>query len=115
MYDGLRTNLPNVGKRTFVHEQIAHVQDLMAFRDHVFPQNTPTFPTAEQVEQYIVSYADRFDLRRHIRFRSPVQRLYKDNEEWVVEATGDEARYDHVVVANGHYADTFVPTIPGLA
>lgn len=92
----------------------------MSFRDHVFPTSTPTFPTADQVQDYLVSYADRFDLRRHIHFGATVTRLYKPKDQWIVETSSPErgcetSSWDNVVVANGHYADTHIPLIPGLS
>ena len=112
----------------------------MSFRDHLFPPSTPLFPTAAQVQDYLVAYSDKFGLRPYIRFETTVGRLYKDGEEWVVESSasaipkgdrgdgGDEERtvnnrkqgdkverFDKVVVANGHYEQVHVPVIPGLS
>ena len=92
----------------------AHIQDLMSFRDHVFPEDTPEFPSADQVESYLVSYADRFNLKRFIRFSTPVTRLYKRGE-WIVESKYGEETFNRVMVSNGHYAETFMPSIPGLS
>jgi len=108
----------------------------MSFRDHLFPSSTPLFPTAEQVQAYLISYADRFGLRPHIRFETTVKRLRKDGEEWVIDSAspmdrGDDEtngaagnggvsgqrveRFDKIVVANGHYEEVHVPSIPGLS
>ena len=91
----------------------------MSFRDHFFPSTTPLFPTAAQVQTYLVAYAQIFGLRPYINFGTAVTRLHKDGEEWVVESTGKDGetvgRYDRVVVANGHYEQVHVPEIPGIS
>lgn len=43
------------------------------FRDYPFPSGTPIFPSHEQVIGYLSDFADDFDLRRRIRFASPVE------------------------------------------
>jgi cation diffusion facilitator CzcD-associated flavoprotein CzcO len=92
----------------------------MSFRDHLFPSSTPTFPHADQVQDYLVSYADHFALRDHIRFNTTVTSLSKAEGHWVIEADHAErgqesSQWDNVVVANGHYADTHIPAVPGLS
>jgi cation diffusion facilitator CzcD-associated flavoprotein CzcO len=96
----------------------------MSFRDHLFPHSTPLFPTAAQVQDYLVSYAKKFSLRPYIRFETTVERLYRDGEEWVIESSartglerkeGRVDRFDKVVVANGHYEEVHVPVIPGIS
>lgn len=92
----------------------------MSFRDHLFPSCTPLFPTANQVQDYLVSYADRFGLRAYIRFGTTVTRLLKHDRDWVIqtdhaERGSETSHWDNVVIANGHYADTHIPSIPGLA
>jgi cation diffusion facilitator CzcD-associated flavoprotein CzcO len=92
----------------------------MSFRDHLFPSSTPTFPTADQVQDYLVSYADRFGLREHIRFDTTVIRLCKVDGSWTIEIKHAErgtevSHWDNVVIANGHYADVHIPSIPGLS
>ena len=88
----------------------------MSFRDHTFKEGSPLFPDRAQVQEYLESYADKFNLRPHIRFSTPVLRLYKDEDtcQWIIETKDGESRWDRVVVANGHYEDTWIPPIPGL-
>ena len=42
---------------------------ITAYRDFPFPADGPLYPTHEGVSRYLQSYAQHFDLRRHIRFR----------------------------------------------
>ena len=106
MYDGLRTNLP---------------YDLMSFRDLPM-KSEEVFPDRETVQAYLEEYADTFDLRPKIRFRTSVTRLRQNpgpGRRWSLESRGPDGEemveeYDYVCVANGHYADPWIPNIPSL-
>ncbi|KAK6907093.1 hypothetical protein I203_101082 [Kwoniella mangroviensis CBS 8507] len=116
MYQGLRTNLPH---------------DLMSFRGYPFPEDTPLFPKQELVEQYLQSYTEHYNLRKHIRFSTRVERVYltpqqdqngsSDKKRWTIESNNlhsDERKseqFDYVVVSNGHYSDGWIPPIKGLS
>ncbi|RXK41848.1 hypothetical protein M231_00847 [Tremella mesenterica] len=114
MYHGLRTNLP---------------YDLMAYRDHLFPPDTTTFPDRKTILNYLQSYASTFSLYQHIQFQTRVTRLYlspkstdSDNvRRWTIQTnnlktfTTSIDTFDHVVLSNGHYAEGYIPSIPGLS
>jgi cation diffusion facilitator CzcD-associated flavoprotein CzcO len=57
MYAGLITNL---------------TKEVMQYSDLPFPFTTPTYPSHEQVAEYLDSYASRFELFAHIKFRRHV-------------------------------------------
>ncbi|OCF34111.1 hypothetical protein I316_04059 [Kwoniella heveanensis BCC8398] len=129
MYQGLRTNL-------------AH--DLMSFRGFPFPDDTPLFPDQPRVQAYLEAFADRYNLRQHIRFNTRVERVYltpnHEQNQCAAEGTGQATRrwtiesasagpgavnqatwlknkeeFDYVCVSNGHYSDGWIPTTPGLS
>ena len=43
-----------------------------AYKDFPFADSAPMYPDHAQMAQYLVDYAERFDLRRHIRFNARV-------------------------------------------
>lgn len=73
---------------------------------------------AEQPEilRYLNDVADRFGIRRHIKFHSEVTALdwIEDSMTWTVSTAGGE-RYEFsaVVIAVGQLHKPFVPSIPG--
>ena len=74
-----------------------------AYRDQAFPENGPLYPDHHGVRRYLESYAERFDLVKHIRLRSRVTGVARSGDGWTVETeNGDAAGYDAVVVASGH-------------
>jgi hypothetical protein len=93
----------------------------MCFAALPFPPSTAVFPPAKVVEDYLDSFASRFDLSPNIRLNTTVERLERDetNSFWRVRLSGPGCgnkwlRFDKVVVANGHYRFPRFPDITGL-
>lgn len=91
----------------------------MEFPDFPYPEDTLVFPTQPDVLNYLHSYANRFDLKKHIKFNHSVVRvapIEDDNWEIVVknlrDGTFETNFFNAVFVANGHYS---VPQIPKIA
>ena len=84
-----------------------------AYSDFPFPPDAPLYPDHRAVARYLQDYADRFDLRRLIRFNSTVAAVEPDGGGWRVRlADRSEHRFDAVVVASGHQG---VPKHPSFA
>lgn len=74
-----------------------------AYKDFPFPADAPLYPDHEGVRRYLEAYADRFDLRRRIRFHSRVTEVAPAGGGWrVALGDGSSAEFDAVVVASGH-------------
>ncbi|MFF2395490.1 flavin-containing monooxygenase [Nocardia sp. NPDC058114] len=88
------------------------------YPDYPMPDDYPDFPSAGQMRDYLHSFAAAFGLDRRIEFDSQVTDVAPLDDTgmagWRVEFASGEAReYTGVVVANGHYWDTNIPTYPG--
>jgi dimethylaniline monooxygenase (N-oxide forming) len=85
-----------------------------AYKDFPFPPDAPLYPDHRQVTQYLDSYADRFQLKPHIRFQSKVAKVGRTPDGGFVVELADGARenFDAVVVASGHQG---VPKHPPFA
>ena len=100
MYASLRTNLP---------------RDLMAFEDYRFDSSgggsdcAPRYPSHEHVLRYLENFARDHDLLRNVRFGHKVTDVTYSCSNWMI----DGARYDKVVVCNGHFFEPNVPAITG--
>jgi putative flavoprotein involved in K+ transport len=75
-----------------------------------FPARGWSFPTKDEMGDYLESYAARFDLP--VRTRAAVDRLSKDGERFVISAGGRLIEGDSVVVASGAHR---LPRIPSWA
>src|SRR6185436_329668 len=62
-----------------------------------FPAPPFSFPTKDEMADYLESYAKHFDLP--VRTGIKVQRLWRDGDRYVVEAGDRRIEADHAVVA----------------
>lgn len=87
----------------------------LGYPDHPIPDHHPDFLSHAEVIEWLESYAERFDLRRHFRFRCRVERVEPQaGGAWQVTLAGGEVRrYRAVVVANGHLWDPRRVEFPG--
>lgn len=82
----------------------------------------PSFPSAQQIGNYLEAYADKFELIKHIELSTAVTSIRRDEEDgvWVVSTkhtkTGDEEEreYDRVVLATGGLNVVNMPEIKGI-
>jgi cation diffusion facilitator CzcD-associated flavoprotein CzcO len=72
-----------------------------------FPKGTPTFPTRDQVIQYLEREAGEDGIE--IRLRTAAERIERSDGGWLVRTTAGELRTPAVVVATGYENR---PTIP---
>ena len=75
-----------------------------------FPAPAFSYPTKDQVADYLEEYAARFDLP--VRSGVRVDRLTRDGDRYLVAAGDRRFQADHVVVASGAYQR---PRIPAFA
>ena len=80
---------------------------LMEYRDYPMPPQTPDYPGHRVIKAYFDDYAEKFGLRRHIRFGCSVERARRAGDgRWDIELEdGTSERFDALVVANGHHWD----------
>jgi putative flavoprotein involved in K+ transport len=72
-----------------------------------FPAATWSFPTKDQVADYLEAYAARFELP--VRTGVRVDRLSRDGNRYVMDAGDHRFEADQVVVASGAYQRLRVP------
>lgn len=80
------------------------------------PTWTQRFSTGAEIQRYFRHVADRYDLRKRVRFGSEVVAATFDGERWQLR-TGDNATHeaDVVVAATGVLHRPRMPAIPGLS
>jgi indole-3-pyruvate monooxygenase len=79
-----------------------------------FPASAPTYPSRQQVVDYLTSYAERFGIAP--RFGSQVERVAPDpaGGGWLTRTSRGDFRSSHVVVATGFNAVPVSPRWPGM-
>ncbi|KAJ3177422.1 hypothetical protein HDU87_004441 [Geranomyces variabilis] len=107
---------PSVMRQTVLNLSTAQ----MTFSDFPFPKDHPNYASHTAYEDYLESYAQHFDLTRHIILNAPVIAVsHIENGRWVVSSRrGSEsqtATYDRLIVAVGQNQVPFFPNTPGKA
>jgi dimethylaniline monooxygenase (N-oxide forming) len=88
----------------------------MEYSDFPMPDSYPQFPHHTHIAAYFDAYVDHFGLREKITFNTGVEHASRDEDGWLVRLdTGEERRYDALLVANGHHWDARwpEPAFPG--
>lgn len=109
LYQSLRTNIP---------------RQLMGFLDCPFATrkygDSSTFPSHEEVLEFLNEFATDFGLIELIRFKTEVVRVERvdfRNDQWVVESRTNELSsneiFDAVVICSGHHTQPRVADFPG--
>lgn len=73
-----------------------------------FPAEPYSYPTKDEVADYLEAYAGRFDLP--VRHHSPVRRLARSGDGYVVELPDRRYEADNVVIATGTFGRS--PRLP---
>lgn len=92
----------------------------MEFPDHHYPSFTIPFPAQPDVLKYIQSFADRFDLKKLIRFHHVVVRVAPiEDDKWEIivknlpSNTYETRIFDAVFVTTGQFTQPNIPKFPG--
>lgn len=100
-------------------------KEMTAFSDFPPPPEFPVYMHQEYVCTYFRMYADKFDLKKYIRFKSEIERVSKSEDfvetgRWKLKikdtTTGvsTEETFDAVVVCTGHHAYKHYAKFPGM-
>jgi dimethylaniline monooxygenase (N-oxide forming) len=65
-----------------------------AMSDFPIPDEMADYPPAEELLNYLESYCIHFDLWPHIKTSSPVEKVWRQDNGWVLEIRGTEPRFD---------------------
>lgn len=100
-------------------------KEMTAFSDFPPPPEFPVYMHQEYVCKYFRMYADKFDLKKYVRFKSEIERVSKSEDfaetgRWKLRikdtTTGisTEETFDAVVVCTGHHAYKHYAKFPGI-
>jgi dimethylaniline monooxygenase (N-oxide forming) len=105
MYQGLYTNLP---------------KEVMGYPDFEIPKQKKSYISSQDILDFLNLYADKFDLKKLIKFEHHVVRVRPLlDETWEVIVQDMKAKkfetfiFDAVLVCNGHYNSPTFPKYQG--
>ncbi|SEH50358.1 Predicted flavoprotein CzcO associated with the cation diffusion facilitator CzcD [Mycolicibacterium rutilum] len=81
------------------------------------PNWSRLFSTGNEIKQYAGDVADKYDVRRHMRFNTSVEsaRWDEESEVWrVTLANGDTLSTRYLITATGFLSQPHMPDIPGI-
>ncbi len=84
-----------------------------AFRCFAIGASRSLFLEHSEMLGYLERFADHFDLRRRIRFRTRVTSARPVDEGWEVTANGASERFSALIVATGYNSIPRYPDLPG--
>ncbi|XP_014253938.1 flavin-containing monooxygenase FMO GS-OX1-like isoform X4 [Cimex lectularius] len=106
MYKNLITNLP---------------KEIMTFEGLNYDVNDVSYFSFRTVLKYLNDFADKFNLKEHIKFKSKVIRVSRLFQEWRIiwknldTGKQSESFYDAIFICNGHYSVPVIPEIRGIS
>ena len=88
---------------------------MTSFSDLPLGAGLPIYPAGHAIGEYLLRYAELFDLMPHVRLKTPVRELRRDAKHgWILRTDASEERYERVVLAVGRYGNPTIPDVPGL-
>jgi dimethylaniline monooxygenase (N-oxide forming) len=88
-------------------------RERMQYADFPMPRDYPDYPDHARIAAYFAAYARHFELESHIRFGARVERVTPSGDGYdVTLASGEQAHYQALIVANGHHWQPHFPTPP---
>lgn len=95
-------NIDSPGSPIYESAHFISSRTLSGIPGFPMPDSYPDYPDHRQVLNYIRGFADEFDLRRHIRFETPVERATRVGRLWELQlGDGTIRRCRYLVCANG--------------
>lgn len=86
-----------------------------ALSDQPMPRDYPEWPSGEQVQSYLSTYAERFGLTPYLRLGTEVElAVPTDGGGWDVTTASGTEHYDHLVLASGIFSRPFIPPFENL-
>jgi dimethylaniline monooxygenase (N-oxide forming) len=89
-------------------------RERMEYSDYPMPGSYPDFPHHTHIAKYFDDYVDHFGFREKITFETGVEHAERGADGvWTITLdTGEDRRYDALLVANGHHWDPRWPEPP---
>ncbi|MBM2620658.1 NAD(P)/FAD-dependent oxidoreductase [Actinoplanes sp. LDG1-06] len=82
--------------------------------DYPMPKEFPEWPTGEQVQSWLESYAHEFKIEPHLRLGVRVTRAVRSSAGWTLGlSSGPDETFDKLVVANGVFCEPNMPVFEG--
>jgi dimethylaniline monooxygenase (N-oxide forming) len=95
-----------------------NTKDTYFFSDFPMPDSYPQWPSGRQVQSYLISYAEKFNVIHLIKFKHEITEIHFKENMWAVVGQNRGGHFteyfDFLIICNGTFSDPHIPTIPGV-
>ncbi|MBC7851661.1 MAG: NAD(P)-binding domain-containing protein [Chitinophagaceae bacterium] len=95
-----------------------NTKDTYAFSDFPMPKHFPEWPRGEQVQNYLLAYAEKFAVLPLIQFAHEVEETKLEDSSWIINGSNVAGSFtekaDFLIVCNGTFSDPSIPVVRGI-
>lgn len=83
------------------------------YTDFPMPNDFPDYPSGAELLSYFNSYVKKFDLKKHIKFETKIEKALPINDKWKLFFENTNEDFDYLIIANGHHWSPRIPSFSG--
>ena len=83
------------------------------YTDFPMPNDFPDYPSGAELLSYFNSYVKKFDLKKHIKFETKIEKALPTNDKWKLFFENTNEDFDYLIIANGHHWSPRIPSYSG--
>ncbi len=83
------------------------------YTDFPMPNDFPDYPSGAELLSYFNSYVKKFDLKKHIKFETKIEKALPINDKWKLFFENTNEDFDYLIIANGHHWSPRIPSYSG--
>lgn len=104
--------------RRYTGVSTQNTKDTYYFSDFPMSKHFPEWPNGEQVQSYLRSYAENFNVFPFIQFSHEITSINFQDNIWTIRGNNGDGSFteqvDFLIVCNGTFSDPFIPALPGM-
>ncbi|MEO5998899.1 MAG: NAD(P)/FAD-dependent oxidoreductase [Chitinophagaceae bacterium] len=95
-----------------------NTKDTYAFSDLPMPKYFGEWPSGEEVQSYLRTYAEKFNVFPFIKFSHKIDIVHFEKNQWVITGRNQNGsfidRADFLIICNGTFSEPFIPSLTGM-
>jgi dimethylaniline monooxygenase (N-oxide forming) len=100
-------------ERSYPEVTTQTTRDAYSFSDYPMPDHYPDWPSGTQVYEYLMSYAEKFDVFPRIQFGTTITSIARKGSYWEIEIQNNDGvkteLFDFVAICSGTFHKKHIP------